>query len=396
MENHLEQQEQQRIAKEKRKVIIKRSITAAICLTAAVLLFVYIIRNYVEKCFGGYEVLASTERQDSSNAEYKSYNGNVLKISRDGAVAIGADGTLLWNGSYDYNSPQVDQCGNYVVIGDIGTKYLTVYNGNDSGTQMDMNYPIVQAEVSSKGIVAAVLTENASNTIQICDPYDNTQSLRVEIPTNVSVDGYPVDIALSPDGQKLITSYLTSESNALNSNVTFYNFDKVGQDKVNRIVGANNYKGKMIPKVEWINEDTACVFGEDFFTIYDMPELPKEVCTEEFKTTIKSIMYSEKYIGVVVEGEDNKEGILHVYNTSGREILSKAIDFEYSEVEMYGDEIYFRSALESHIWKVNGKVKLNYKSSTSIDYIFPTEGKNNYIFLQGKKILKVRLSGDGK
>lgn len=91
-------------------------------MTACVFI-VYLIWNGIRtKQYTGYTEVESFARADSNNVEYKYYEGNLLKYSRDGAMGIGSDGTALWNGSYEMANPMVDVCGTYVAVADQGRK----------------------------------------------------------------------------------------------------------------------------------------------------------------------------------------------------------------------------------------------------------------------------------
>ena len=52
-----------------------------------------------------------------------------------------------------------------------------------------------------------------------------------------------VAMALSQDGRKLVTSYLSLGNGKLESWVTFYNFGDVGQNYVDNMVGSYSFEG---------------------------------------------------------------------------------------------------------------------------------------------------------
>lgn len=63
-------------------------------------------------------------------------------------------------------------------------------------------------KVASQGVVAVVLEDSGSNVVSLYNPYSSDEKLLVEVPSNVSEDGYPIDIALSADAKSLVTVYL--------------------------------------------------------------------------------------------------------------------------------------------------------------------------------------------
>ncbi len=394
MESLLERNDNKQYEREKKKHKRTMLFTVVICTIAAISLFVYILNSIVNKYYTSYEVLISNERQDSNSVRYEEYENGILKYSRDGAAGMDANGNILWNGSYDMNNPQADSCGNYVVIGDIGGKEWYVYNGTNSGTKYEETLSIVQVQVSRQGIVAVVLEDKDSNEIHIYNPYDSSEPLLANIPTNVSEDGYPMDISISEDGKKVVTSYFRVADGVAESRVSFYNFDEVGQDKVNRIVGGAEFEETLVHKVEFINNEIVCILKEDGFALYSMTELPEEILTETFEKEIKSAILSQNTIGFILDGyEEGGSKELVLYNLSGRKTLTKQISYEYDRVYMSGEEIVFLSDLEGVILRDTGSEKFHYNFPKRIDYIFTTNEKNTYIFIDEINIEKIKLTG---
>ena len=372
----------------------KRIIFAiAMCIVAAIALFVGILNVVVNKYYTEFEVLAATPRKDSNSVQYKEYAEGVLKFSRDGAAGIDAKGNILWNGSYDMNNPQADVCGKYVVIGDVGGKEWYIYNGKDSGTRFEETLSVVQVQVSQQGIVAVMLEDKDSNEVHIYNPYGDTQKLLAEIPTNVKEDGYPLDISISDDGKKLVTAYFFVNEGVGESHVSFYNFDEVGEDKVNRIVGGVDYGETLVHNVEFIDNNTVCILKEDGFALYSMEELPEEIVTETIEAKIKSAVLGSSGIGFVLDSEEEGWQEFVLYTLAGKKMLSKKIDYEYETVSMIGDEIVFLSDLEGIILRNTGSEKFHYRFFKRMEYIFGTKEKNTYIFVDEANIEKVKLIG---
>ncbi len=402
MESLSERNDSKQYEREKKRHKRTMVFTVVICTIAAIVLFVYILNSMINKYYTEFEVLAATPRQDSNSVQYKEYTKGVLKFSRDGAAGIDAEGNILWNGSYDMNNPQADICGNYVVIGDIGGKEWYIYNGSDSGIKFEETLSIVQVQVGQQGVVAVVLEDKDSNEIHIYNPYGDTQTLLAEIPTNVSEDGYPMDISISDDGKKLVTTYFCVNEGIGESRVSFYNFDEVGKDKVNRIVGGIEFGETLVHNVEFVNNNTVCILTENGFALYSMEELPKEIVTETFEKEIKSAVVGAGGVGFVLESyeelieteeeqKNQKEFVL--YDLDGKKVLTKQIDYEYENVFMVGEEVVFLSDLEGIILRNTGSEKFHYTFFKRMDYIFGTNEKNTYIFVDEANIEKVKLIG---
>lgn len=395
MESLSERNDSKQYEREEKRHKRRVTITIATCTIAAIVLFVYILNSVVNKYYTEFEVLTATPRKDSNSVQYKEYERGLLKFSRDGAAGIDAEGNILWNGSYDMNNPQADVCGNYVVIGDVGGKEWYIYNGSDSGTKFEETLTIVQVQVSRQGVVAVVLEDKDSNEIHLYNSYDDSEQLLAVIPTNVTEDGYPMDISISDDGKKLVTTYFCVNEGVGESRVSFYNFDEIGKDKVNRIVGGVEFGDVLAHNVEFIDNNTICILIENGFAIYSMEELPEEIITESFEPRIKSAVTGKSGIGFVLEADEGRQELV-LYDLAGKKVLNKQIDYEYETISMVKDDIVFLSDLEGIILRNTGSEKFHYRFFKRMKYIFGTEGKNTYIFVDEANIEKVKLIGATK
>lgn len=385
-----------RLAREKlrKKIVIIISAVLIVLFAAYIIWFIWeSIRN---KEYHGYETVKSYDRTDSNTVTYMDYGDNILKYSRDGAMAMDSEGNTLWNGSFDMQNPIVDCCGSYVAIADTGGKEVYVYSGEDSGTVIDVPLPIQAVRVASQGVVAVVLEDEKSNSINLYDPYEKSNKLLVEVPTNVKTDGYPVDMALSPDGQSLVTTYMAVNGGMPESRVCFYNFSEVGQDK-NRIVGGKTYDTSLVSKLEFINDDTVCIFLDNGFTLYNNMKQPNEICNEIFEQEIKSVVYDEGYVGYVFpQGENDSKYTLKIYDEDGKSVLNKSIDYEYEKVYMEDSETVFMSAKGCAIVKTNGVCKLKCEFDTGVQYLFGAGDSDNYFMIDERMINIVELTEDNK
>lgn len=310
------EQKQLRKKRIRKKVGIIAVILAAVI--AALVLLLYFLNN---RLYNSYEVQSKVERSDSNNLGYFYFNEQILKYSRSGISAMDNKGNALWNGGFEMKQPEVDRCGNYVVVADVTGKQFFVYNGEDEGTGMETALPIVRAKVAAQGVTAVLLQDTDSNVLNIYNPYNSTTPLLVEIPTNVSEEGYPLDFDISPDGNSVAVSYMMVKGNKIENKVSFYNFTEVGQDS-NTLVGGKTFDDSMISGVEFMGEDEVAVFHEKGVTLFTGMKQPEIQAELAFEDEITSVAYSDKYIAVVTETKAGKK-TLYLYNGKGKEVLEK-------------------------------------------------------------------------
>ncbi len=378
--------------KKKNKKVIIISITV-ILVTGLLLGITY--NYYINKSYNSYKVEEHYKFKSSSELSFASYKDSVIKYSKDGIAALDGSGNELWNGSYDMASPAIDICGDYVVVADIGAKNLVVFNGEDSGKELTTDYPIVQAEVSKQGVVAALLEEKTANVIRIYNPYDAQNTLLAEIPTNID-DGYPVSIDISGDGVNVAAVYVSVNNSKIQSRVAFYNFSDVGKNS-NFLVGAQNYNDRLISEVEYINDTDVCVFGEDGYCVWTNPRQPEQKFEKKYRTSIKSAFYNSKYIGVVL-GEDNEDTAeLEVYDLSGKKKLRLKLKEDYNDITLNdNDEIMMNSESKCSIYRLNGIKRFSSNVDGKVGYFFKAEGHKCYYLVLENEVQKIKLKKNKK
>ena len=374
----------------KRRQEIKRTIFLSIaCILLVAVILAAVIYFYVNHQYSSYEVKNTIALKKSSGMKCSAYQNGVLRYSRDGAAAVDRDGNEMWNGSYDMENPALDICEKYAVVADIQGKSLYVYNGSDSGTKLTTDYPILQACVSKQGVVAVLLEDQSSNVIQVYNPYDDNKKLLVEIPTNVE-EGYPVSIDLSPDGTGVICASICVTSGAVKSQVAFYDFTDVGKN-TNCLVGAQEYKDRIVAEVKYLDEDHAALFSEKGFSLWKNMKKPKQVFKKDWNREILSAFYDDRYIGVIAAGSMKCSGRMYLFNTSGGKVFERQVATDFTNVTMADEEIYMVTTEWCKIYRKNGVEKWDCKLSKQADGLFPAKGMRNYFLLQEGKLQWIHL-----
>lgn len=367
----------------------------AVILSVAAVFVVYVAINLIlHKSYTSYKVIHKQERQDSSTAQYERYGSGMIRYSRDGAMAMDSAGNLLWNGTFEMRDPILDVQDKYVVVSDRGNKTLQIFNGEGKMTTVNVPYSIITSKIANQGVVAVLMDGDGVNYIKL---YSEEGKELVDISTVNENDGFPLDITLSEDGRKLVTSYMSINDGKVHSVITFYNFGGVGQNYVDKIVGAEDFGQSMVPRIEFVNNDTICAFGDNSFALYSMEQIPKEICKETFNSEIKSIFYSNKYVGFILyNGEGTDKYRLLLYDLNGKIVLDKGINYEYDNVYISGDEIILYTNLEWVIMRTSGQIKFHYTFDNDISYILPVNNLDKYIIIDNVNIQEVKLTEKSK
>lgn len=346
--------------------------------------------------FNGYEVVEETDIQNSSLIDYIKYQDSLLKFSKDGALYMDEKGNSVWNETFAMKMPAADVSGEYAAIADLNGNDVYIFNSTGKVSSMTMPYKVCDIAVASQGEFAVILEGEKENYINI---YDKNGDPISERKTTIDKSGYPMDIDLSEDGEKLFSTYLYLDGVNAKNGLAAYNFGAVGQsENADRMVGGYQLEDTIVPKVEFLNNDTICAFGDTQLIIYSMRQKPSEKATIPLEHEVQSIVFNADYIGIVIANEDEDKDeqevpyILELYNTSGRKVLTEKIDFEYENVRMGENEIIFTGGTECRIYTVKGRLKFSYSFSKNVVDMIPTGYSRRYIMLydSGSEVIRLK------
>ena len=373
--------------KRRHKKIIVSIVFITILVAVAITLFVvYQLSNIT---YSDYKVTESLEREDGTYTNYTNYNDGVLRYSKDGAMYTDLQGNFIWNSTYDMNHPIPNIAGEYLLISDVGNKTMELFNTSGNIKSIEVLYPIIKAEVANQGVVSVLMDGGDVNYFQL---FSSTGQTLINSRTTIEKNGFAVDFSMSDDGEKLVTSYISISSGLVQSKTTFYNFGMVGQNYEDKIVGGFDYGQTLVSKVEFINNDTVCIFGDDKFSIYRMEEIPKLIFEETIQTEVKSIAFNNEYIGIIQKNTDGDgRYLLTVYNEQGGKVISEEVSYNYDSLYIINDEIIFRSNTDVNVLRLNGKEKFDFSFDKTIEHVFPMFLKDEYLIIDQDNINRIKL-----
>ncbi len=357
-------------------------IVAVVVVSALVAIFGTVYWKY-----RGYEVVDSRKQEDTMSASYCSAGDNILRYSTDGASLISRSGTALWDVSYSMNDPEVALCGDIMAVYDRdGTNIVVCDASGEIGT-MSTSLPIVRAKVCETGAVAALMQDSSNAYVEY---YDKKGAKIATIKTSMGNPGFPLDIALSGDGQNIAVAYLSYDSSGQKSIVRFYNFGNAGQSQMDNRIADFQYSNVIIPQLEYLDSQTCVAFRSDGFSVYGGESSIKETATVSTDQKIQSVFHDSSRIGMIVNTEDSGKFDLLVYNTAGRQLLDRKFDFAYRSVEFTGDEISLYNGAKICVFNMSGVEKFNGSYSGTPQEIFSI-GKHRYVVVKENSLDMIRL-----
>ena len=335
-------------------------------------------------------VLDEMERADINGTEYAEFGKGIIKYRPDGISSITSQGEIRWSSTFNMQSPIVDIREKIMAVAEKNGTQVYIYNEDGLLGQFQTVLPIEKVSVSNQGVVAVILQDEDVTWINL---YDINGVEIVTNRTSVEESGYPLDIALSPDGMKMAVAYLGVTQGIMNTKVCFYNFGAVGQAEQDNLVNSVTYDNEVVPKVIFANETTAVAFRSGGFSIFEgkqNPELKKE---EAFDSEIVSVFQDNKSFGIIFASDDAEHMYkMQVYNMAGKRIAERYLDIDYKEVKLVNDKIIIYNDSVFEIYETNGDLKFTGNYPKAITDIISVKGFGKYLILsrESSDLIKLR------
>ncbi len=329
------------------------------------------------------------ERNDVSSTQYLEFGDYFLKYSSDGVACVDSRSNTKWSTTYSIQAPFVDVCGTTAVIADQQGMQVYVFDEEGLKGQFQTKLPIQKARVATQGVVAVILADDDVTWVNF---YDASGTLIAENRTTIDDFGYPLDMALSPDGIKMAVSYMRVNGNKISTHIAFYNFGSAGQMELNNQVGELNVDDVLAPQIFFCDNSTAVAVRTDGFTVFSGSQSPKEKKTVKFDQEILSTFHDGNRIGFVFDGGDSgHKYLMKVYNTGGKNTMQKYFDLQYNSITLQKDKIVLFNEKEFAIYKLNGQKTFQGKYRKPIQNVLSIRGFRKYMVITEDSADLIRL-----
>lgn len=363
---------------------LKRILT----MTAIAVLAVLALVLYFQKhCYYDYKILKTSEQEDVVSTQYVELNGKILRYTPDGVSLVNRSLETVWSDIYKMQNPMADVRGERAVIADRDGTSMRIYGKDGLEGSVTTSYSIVKARISSNGLVAAILDGGGDTWINF---YASDGSLIAENQTKIDDPGFPLDVAVSDDGQIMMVAYQFVDGGDTTSYVAFYNFGDVGQNEDDRIVSGYHYEGVVIPQIQYLSNSRSVALRDNGFTLYRGKQIPKETKTIEVEKEIVSTFYDDDTIGMVFKNDDSENLYsMEVYSADGKLKFRREFDVPYTTIRMSDGYIIMYNSSQVAVLEDDGTEKYNGTVEGTLNDFFKI-GWNRYFMVldTGVNIMK--------
>ena len=363
----------------------KTVFTVAVVAAVAVGLVLFIEK----RSYRTYDIIQTSEQEDIVSTQYEVLSGKILRYSPDGAALVNSEMDAYWSSLYEMQNPVADIRGDWAVIADVDGTSMKIFDKDGEVGSVTTSYSIVKARISSNGLVAAILDGGDSTWINY---YDSDGSLIAENQTHVEDPGYPMDVAVSDNGEIMMVTYQFIDGSDTTSYVAFYNFGDVGQNEDDRIVSGYTYEGVVIPEIRYFDAERSVALREDGFTVYKGRQIPKESVTEKVDKEIVSTFCDDDTIGMVFKnGNKDKQYTMKVYSINGSLRFTKDFNIPYTTIKISGGNILLYNDSQICVMNSRGVEKYSGTVDGSINN-FIKIGWNRYLLVLDSGVNVIKFS----
>ncbi|WP_130838693.1 DUF5711 family protein [Lachnoclostridium sp. Marseille-P6806] len=351
------------------KLLFLLRIVIALCLGGALLLF--LIRQNQNRSYSDSELRTVAEISVPEAASCINLGGKILIYSKDGASCMDQEGVVLWSISYEMQQPLVSVSGNLAAIGDYqgSTVHILDAAAGEIGV-VSTNMPLRAIAVAQNGEVAAVLEDSDTTWIYLFDTQGNTI---VYLKRTMEDSGYPVSVALSPDGVLLMCSQLSVDGASIKTSVAFYNFGPVGQSTTDRLVGGYDYEGEVVPETRFLSNSSAVSVSDSRMVFYAGEEKPASSVSVHYTSQLQGVWTSGSYVALLFpDGTGEEEYQLDVYNSTGKQMSSIPFTMDFTSVQLLGDRVVINDGQSVLIYSVNGTKQFSGSFGDAVLLVLPT------------------------
>ncbi len=353
--------EGKRNLREERKGSSLLVYAAALLAIASIVYGIYYYINIAQRTSLSIVWEKATEAESSAAETFRGYapfKGGIIKYTKDGAEFIDKKGNVIWERSYQMNSPVIDVSSDYAVIADQGASDIYIFNGTELAGASETILPISLVRIADSGVVYAVL--NDSDAEYITAFRADGSAIDLSVKSVINGDGYPFDIDSSPDGTQLMASYVSIKSGQIANEVVFRNFGSVGQNTdARRVVGGfrDEFSGHLAGRVHFSTDTYSQAFYDGGIVFFSTKVLssPEVLANISFDEEMLAIAYDEDVIAVLL---DNSAAYrLVIFNNKGVKTGDTDVDFGWKGLCVSGGCTIVYGANEIRAFGSKGNIR---------------------------------------
>ena len=339
------------IRRHREKIRYIRILCAAVALVVIALVALFFSTRHYNRA----EITKVRDFVAEEGSSCVNLGGCILQYGPNGATCAGTDGRVRWSITYEMDQPMVSISDKVAAIADYGGRTIYVMDKKKQLCTITTSLPIHKVSASDSGEVAAVLDDKNATWIRL---YSDKGKEIAYFTRSVEENGYPMDVAVSPDGKKVCISSLKLKDSSAVSTLSFYDFGKAGQKYDQYMVGSFEYENEVFPYVHFIGNGACCAASDSRLVVFDTGGTePKNSINNMLTDNLQGVFKSGDRI-VLVFMDLTRENLyrLDLYGRNGKKEGSIGFSLPFKNIQIKGSRIYINNEQSMQIYTLNGNL----------------------------------------
>lgn len=340
-----------------RKARTSFSVIMAMMILVIALVYSLFVRPNFHKVNGGkidFDTVYVGQLNQGTGEMMYTMDDYLYGADQEGMNKYSSKGESIWNKSYHFDNPYYMAEAPFMAVVDLGGKACHIFDADGVTASIQTDYMIVGASLNKTGYLTLILEKDDQNYI---DMYDSTGTQYISRRTFFKEDGYPIDVAMSDDGTRMLTSHLNVNNHMVESTVTFLDLSSSGEVYEDRITGYERLSDTLVTRVIFLEDHFGVVIGDNLLRFYNVEKTPVLLNELPVYSEINAITHTDDLF-VVSYGE--------AMVPQGEEMANTVVVYDAEGVEQdrykYESEVTGLSADDKNFYVISSSHVISYQS----------------------------------
>ena len=345
--------------------------------------------------FRTYEITTARENTDSEGTSYAKLGRSIIKYSADGVFCVNRKNAAKWSSAFSMQAPITDICDDHtMVIAEQQGTQAVVFTEDGLLGSFETELPILGASVSRQGVTALTTADGEVTWITL---YTKNGEKIAEVRTTVGDYGYPLDIAVSPNGKRLMVSFLGVGGGSIATTIAFFDFSSASGAGADHLTGSVEYPGQVFPELFYADQSTPVAVGDGGFIVFKNSAVPAEREKVTFTDEIVSTFHNASAVGFVFENRtDSSAGVedrwrTELYSYTGKRMMQMTFDGSYSHIGLDGDEVLAWSEQYLMVFTRHGKIRFYSDFEEPVRFFTRLSGSRRFTVITRHNLNDIRI-----
>lgn len=261
------------------------------------------------------------------------FKDDLVVLSKTALKLYDSSGRSVFSDNVSMSNPAFAVSGRYIIVYDIGAKYLAVYNVFSKLWEQTFEYPIYDVDVNENGaFCVATAAKGYHSAVYV---YNNNFK---KVYIWRSADKYVVDTAMHPtDNTKLAIACLKAVDGDFTSELISLS------TKSDSVTGIREYPGEMSIQVD-ITEKNQYIYLTDRSLKFIDNESGAATEYAFVSQSLKNFVVTERYITLALnENLIGNTYTVAVFDPGGAELFKTAVESNITDIDAADDGVYILS-----------------------------------------------------